>query len=431
MRDLLVAALIFGALPFALARPYVGIYLWAWVGLMNPHRLTYGFAYYYPFAQMTAVATLAGLLFSKEPRRFPWMPATTVWLLFIAWMNFTTLFALGPGAMSEWERTMKIQLMAVVTLLTITSRERLHGLVWVIALSLGFFAAKGGVFVLMTGGEFRVMGPRESFIAENNALALALIMTLPLLRYLHLETKNKLVRWGLLGLMVLTAFSIASSHSRGAFLAASMMALVLWLKAPNKMRGVLVVAAVITTVLSFMPEKWFERMETIQTYQADESAMSRIEIWKFAYELALDRPVIGGGFKTFTEELVLQYAGPDTQKYDPHSIYFQVMAEHGFVGLGLFVMLGILAYRSGSAVIAAARDRPDLRWAHNLASMVQVSMVGFAVGGAFLGLAYFDLYYYLVATMVMTRVVVAKAAVRESAGVPVPAAVQAFSEHRT
>ena len=46
-----------------------------------------------------------------------------------------------------------------------------------------------------------------------------------------------------------------------------------------------------------------------------------------------------------------------------------------------------------------------MHWARNLAAMLQVSIVGYAVGGAFLGLAYFDLYYHLVAMMVIAQVV--------------------------
>jgi hypothetical protein len=44
-----------------------------------------------------------------------------------------------------------------------------------------------------------------------------------------------------------------------------------------------------------------------------------------------------------------------------------------------------------------------------MATMIQVSMIGFASGGAFLSLLYYDVPYYLMAAMVVTGVVVEKA----------------------
>jgi hypothetical protein len=69
-------------------------------------------------------------------------------------------------------------------------------------------------------------------------------------------------------------------------------------------------------------------------------------------------------------------------------------------------MLGVMTYRSASAVIRQVRDVPQMQWAANLAAMTQVSMIGYAVGGAFLGLSYFDLYYHLIAIIVVLRAIV-------------------------
>lgn len=409
MRDLLVAVIVFGSLPFILSRPYVGVLIWSWLAYMNPHRFSYDWAYNYPFSQVVAIAVLAGFVFSREPKRFPWSPVTVVWILFILWMNVSTLFALNPEAAApEWERAMKIQLIAFVTMLVITTRERLYLLVGVIVASLGFFGAKGGLFSIATGGQYLVMGPPASFIAENNTLALALIMTLPLMWYLHLETSNRLVRWGLLGLLALTALSIATSHSRGALLASGAMVVFLWLKSPYKLRMGLLLVALIPAILMFMPEKWFERMETIQTYEEDASAVGRINAWSFAYNVASDRPLTGGGYNVFSPDLFKRYAPNPDDFHDAHSIYFEVLGEHGFVGLGLYLVLGFLALQLGSRIIRITRDRPDLRWAKNQAAMLQASIMGYAVGGAFLGLAYFDLYYHLVGMMVITNVIVTR-----------------------
>ena len=74
------------------------------------------------------------------------------------------------------------------------------------------------------------------------------------------------------------------------------------------------------------------------------------------------------------------------------------------IGLGLFLALGFLAFRSCSWIIKQSKTRERLTWAGDLAAMLQVSLVGYATGGAFLGLAYFDLYYNLIAIMVICSV---------------------------
>ena len=239
MRDILVTLIVCGSLPFILARPWIGILMWSWISYMNPHRLTWGFAYDMPFAAMVAGTTLVGLMFSKDLRQpVPRSGVLLVWILFVLWMTVTTLFALVPdAAWPEWERAMKIQLFALLSLWIMQGRKRMDALIWVIALSLGFFGVKGGLFAIKTAGVYRVYGPDASFIADNNALALALVVALPLMRYLHVTATRRWVKHGLLAAMLLTAGAILASQSRGAFLAACAMGLFLVLKTRQTVLG--------------------------------------------------------------------------------------------------------------------------------------------------------------------------------------------------
>lgn len=409
MRDIIIFLIVVGALPFILRRAYVGVLLWSWLGYMNPHRLSWGFAYDFPFAQLTAIATLIALPFDKSRRGIPVQSVTVVWFLLIVWMNLTTLFAMNPeDAFQEWDRTMKIMLISVVTIVLMQSRERLNALITVIVISLGFYGLKGGLFAVLTGGQYLTWGPPDSFIGDNNSLALALIMILPLMRYLQMQASSKNVKRILAAAMVLTAFAILASRSRGALLAGGSMVFYLWLKGRHKLTFGLILAAILPVIILSMPEKWFERMTTITEYQEDDSAMGRINAWWFAFNLAKDRPLVGGGFDAFTPEAFERYAPDPLDFHDSHSIYFEMLGEHGFVGLGLFLVLGWLALRRGTWITRRARDNPELSWARDLAAMLQVSLISYAVGGAFLGLAYFDLYYHLVAAMVILQRLVAE-----------------------
>jgi probable O-glycosylation ligase (exosortase A-associated) len=400
MRDLALALVVFGLLPFVFKRPFWGVLVLAWLGYMNPHRLCYGFMLSFPVVYVVALATMVGMLISKEAKRMVWSREIVVLVVFILWMGITTTQAMYSHlAVPQYEKVLKIQLITFMTLLLLTSREKVHLFVWVMALSLAFYGVKGGIFTIAKGGEHRVWGPMGTFIGGNNELALALVMTIPLLRYLQLQDKRRLVRLALGGTMFLCAVAAIGSQSRGALLALSAMGFVFWLKGRRKLVFAVLIAGVAAVILSLMPEAWYERMATIETYQEDASAMGRINAWWVAWNVAQAR-LTGGGFEMFKPLTFQLYAPVPDQVHDVHSIYFEVLGEHGFPGLVLFLLLIVMTWMRCRAVMRHARQRPEAHWARDLAAMIQVSLIGYLVGGAFLGRAYFDFLYRLVALAV-------------------------------
>ncbi len=405
MRDLLVLLIVVGSLPLIFMRPYVGVLMWSWLSYMNPHRLTWGFAYDFPFAQLVGLVTLVALIVTKDRKGVPITGLTMTWMLLVLWFNVTTVFSLYPDlAWQEWDRTMKIQLFSIVTIMLMRDPRYIQWLAAVIALSIGFFGVKGGIFSILTGGNYLVWGPQGSFIGDNNAIGLAMVMVTPLMWFMYLQANKRIYKLAMLGIIGLTVIAILTTHSRGALLAISAMFGFLWLKSRHKgWLGVLLLICVPVLIVA-MPPEWKERMHTIKDYKEDGSAMGRINAWGFAFNLAKDRPLTGGGFQTFMPDLFQKYAPEPDRFHDSHSIYFEILGEHGFVGLILFLSVGVIGLRTGGWVIRHARGSPDTQWAADLGAMVQVSMVGYAVGGAFLGLAYFNLYYHLLALMVLLRV---------------------------
>jgi putative inorganic carbon (HCO3(-)) transporter len=186
------------------------------------------------------------------------------------------------------------------------------------------------------------------------------------------------------------------------------MAIFLWIKSRKKVGLGIVLGSLAFAMVTFMPAEWHEKMHSIETYQEDASAMGRVGAWQFAWNLAKNRPIGGGGFDTFQTDAYARYAPTGyTRELDPHSIWFQILAEHGFVGAGLYILLWILAWRTGSNIIKMVGKRPELQWAKDLAAMIQAALVGFWVGGSFLGLAYWDYPYILVVILVLTKGAVA------------------------
>lgn len=410
MRDILITIIILGSLPFILKSPAIGGLMWVWVSVMNPHTQAWGFATHLPFAFIIAIATMLSLVMTREPKSLPLTPVSVLLLLFVGWMNVTAPFALLPEASwVQWNKVMKIMLMSFVIMMVIRTRRDIVRLVWVLVGSIGYYGVKGGIFTIRSGGTERVWGPEDTFIGDNNALALALIITIPLMYYLQQNTDKRWLRHGLSAAMLLSALAALGSYSRGGLLAIAAMGLFMWLKSDRKLVLGALLGAVAPLLLAFMPERWTERMDTINTYQDDVSAMGRLNAWRMAWNLARDR-FLGGGFDVSDAAIFARYAPNPMDVHAAHSIYFQVLGEHGFIGLLIYLALGIATWRTAAVIIHRTRGQPELRWAHGLATMSQASLIGFAVGGAFLSLLYFDMPYYLMAALIATRIIVERQA---------------------
>jgi putative inorganic carbon (hco3(-)) transporter len=411
MRDFAVIIIVLASLPFILVRPHFGILMWFWLSLMNPHRLGWGYAEQFRLSLLVGGVTLVAWLVSKEPKRPPNLPIVYALIAFTIWLGISTIFAIHPEvAEPKWEEVTKILLMTIVTCCMMQSRERIQTLMWIIVISIGFYGVRGGIFTVTTGGNFRVWGPPGSFIADNNELGLAMIMLLPLINYLRSTTANRWVQRGLLATMGLTIIAILGTYSRGALIALSVTLGVFWWKSPQKVLTAIFAATVLGGALMFAPPAWFERMASIGDYQQDASAQGRFEAWSFSYHLALDHPIFGGGMNIYQDPVEFAKYNPTAETNRAiHSVYFQILCDAGFVALGLYLLLIVLSFRTASGIIKLTRDRPDLRWAQNLAAMIQVSILGYTLAGAFLSLGYFDLFYALVAVLAVTRKVVAQA----------------------
>lgn len=403
MRDILLTLIVFGFIPFIIIKPYVGVLVWTWLGFMSPHGLTYGFALEMPYSKIIGVVTILAFLMYKDKV----LPKSSIllwmFLLYVFWSTVTTLFAIYPEeAMAQWGEFMKIIAMMLITIFMTNNKERLHALLGVVVFCIGFYGVKGGLFTIKTMGSLTVWGPLLSFMTDNNAMGLALVMTLPLMWYLHGHVQNRWLKSFILLSMALTALAILGTQSRGAALALASMSMFLVMKSKAKFKAAIAVVLLAPLLYTFMPQSWHDRMDTIKNYEQDESAMMRINAWEYTINMANDHPITGGGYDAYTEELFSVYSErPNIEWTGPHSIYFETLGDHGWIGLTIFLLMGLALYRSMSYVMKHANKYEDMHWARDLAGMIQVSTVGYAVAGAFLELAKFDLYYMLITLAVV------------------------------
>lgn len=404
LRDFLLFASLAFIVVMTPRRPFIGAIGWVLFGIMNPHRLTWGAAYSFPFAQVIALTTLLGLLLNLKKYKLKGGAAAIVLVIFFCWACVTTVFAFHFSESVEYlGRVLKIYVMTFVLLMLTTSRAEVIQLVGALAISLGFYGAKGGLFVVATGGSYMVNGPPDSMMDGNNSLGVGLVMVIPLMYFLFQQLSNKWLRRTILASMVLCVISVLGAYSRGAMLAISTMGTLLWIRGKNKLiilLGVIVFAAV---AIPAMPSRWVAKMDTLQGYKGDESAMFRLYTWETAYNIGKDRFPLSGGFEWQGREISAKYSPLPTLVLVPHSIYFQVIGDHGFIGLAIYLVFWICVWRQCGWLRKHGRLKPERQWALQLGSMVQVSLAGYAVGGAFLDLAYWDLPYYLWASVAAAK----------------------------
>ena len=417
MRGLFFFMVFISSLPLIFVSPFNGVLIWYIFSLGNFHTLIWGG----PFANLNyayiiAILTCLAWAFSRsEKKQVPITPLVIATMLFAIWMTITSCFALAPDSLvwSKWLETEKILFMCLVGYALTTTRDRLNQLIWAVVLALGVWGVKGTIMSLLHGGSM-IHGPDQGRNADNNHFAVCLILIIPLLLYRWQLAANRRLRWGLMAMTGLVTLAIAFTYSRGGLLGLCAAGTLFWLRSRAKLPAVLVALAIGLCIYAFAPKAWFNRMETIETYQEDASANARLNIWAASLRIAANHPITGGGFNvTFWPNAVNPLlVGTSIPKLRlpiaTHSSYFEVLSEHGYIGVMLFLAIGICSWSNCSWLIRHARERPDLAWASLLGRMGQAALVGYWVAGAFASLAYLDEYWGIVFIFDAARRIVAR-----------------------
>jgi putative inorganic carbon (HCO3(-)) transporter len=413
LRGIILLLWFLPSIPICFVRPFYGVVVWTIVAFTSLQWYTWGAANLIPWALVVAVPTILGFaVFGRGIGHIASRESTLLLLLWI-WFGVTTVVSINTPAFHEnYEDALyhitlvsKILLMTFVTIGIVDSFARLRSLVIVIASCFGFFVLKALPFMILSGGENRIYGPERSMIGDNNDFGLALNMTLPFFFFLaQSETKPWLKRlFG--GLFLITIPAIFFTYSRGALL--GLVAVLGLMILQTKHRLLLIPLVLVGMVLAvlFAPERWKERMDPTKENVIDNSAASRINSWTYSWNLATDYPIAGGGFGAFTPSLFQKYAPNPKDVHGPHSVYFGILAEHGFVGLFLYLTLIVSCFLSTAKIVKWAHMHGD-EVAANYANMFRFSLVGFLTSGLFLGRAYFDYYYTIIACIVVLKNVV-------------------------
>ncbi|MEL6790312.1 MAG: putative O-glycosylation ligase, exosortase A system-associated [Pseudomonadota bacterium] len=397
MKDLFLLAFVSGCLVVSLRYPFAGVITWAWFTIMTPHQMAYG-TFGVPLNLLIAGVTLFAVVYSREAQRFQADPITVLMLVFLLWQTVAQHLSLLPEVSGEYySRLSKTLIFTLLCAQMVTDKLRFHAITWILAGGIGFFAVKGALFTLVTLGQYRVQGLENTVLEDNNHFGIAVATMIPLLAFMRQQTRSVMIRHGLALTIGLSVIAVLGTHSRGALVALVVFGLVLWWKSRHKLSLLALGLVLLVPAISFMPDKWLDRMQTIGSASEDASFRGRLDAWEINWRLAVDHPVTGVGLRNAYDKEIAALSAPDKAEAAKaaHSIYFEILGGSGFIGLALFLSLFAAAFLTARSIEFSRAPIPD--WHRQFAHYAQISLLIFAVGGASTSMEMWDGYLLIIA----------------------------------
>lgn len=401
MRDLAIIGILAALLLAAFRQPWLGVLALAVVAYMQPPIYASGFMRSFPAYPILAMGVAITVLVRRDWQWPPYDWRLVALLLLWCYFLFTTGFAAvyPPAAWWKFWEVSTFLAPLVLTLVLINSREKLFYLLVTIATCIALVTVKGGLWAVTTGFGNAVFGPPTGQYYDNNLFAVLMVMNIPLLVLWLRETRNETLRYGLMVTIALSAAAVLGTWSRGGLLALGVTMLLLLWNSQRKFLALLFLLVIAGLTVFYLPEDWFARMQSITTYEQDQSAMGRLELWKIGLDQALQHPLTGVGFDGW----LITAVRPGASRMNWHSAYVAIMAEHGLLAFAIWCSLLIGTIVSLTRLAWLSRRSPALAWVGNYSLMLRASVIGYMVGALFLELAYWEILYQLLAITVQLR----------------------------
>ncbi|HXD74773.1 MAG TPA: O-antigen ligase family protein [Vicinamibacterales bacterium] len=397
-------------------------------------------------AEICALLGIGPMLLHRLARRMPTFritPETTGLLLLGVAIIGTAPFSIWPGGAIEvfTDNYLKIMIVFVLMMNTLTTTKRLERLTWLILLCIGYIAflsvsnyARG--VNLVEGG--RLAGPVSGIFGNPNDLALNMVTFMPLAMVVAMSPRNSMTKRGTAALIAaMMLATIVFTKSRGGMLGAvtAIAALSLMGGAVRRGFGTMTVIAVLVAV-PFMPSSFWDRMSSIVDEQQDAkeftgSREARQNVMGDAVEIFIDNPITGVGAGQFKN-----YNPPERKEkwLETHNVLLQVATETGIVGLLAFCFLVMRAFTAAFRTRKTVRDRSwlsmmtrsnredDARSLGEHTLGMTAGLAGWFVCALFASVAYNWTFYYVLALLVAARELTF-----DSARVAVPAKLKKIS----
>jgi probable O-glycosylation ligase (exosortase A-associated) len=396
LRELALIGIVAVICATAILRPKYGIFGYLWYGLMRPDVLAwieddrniYGFL----ILLATAIGSLTQLHNLSALFRSTWSRLVIFLQIPIA---LSVIFAYRLElAWPRYSFFIKMILGLLLVPLLIRTVQDLKVLTLLVAGSLGFIGLKYGVFGVVHGGVELASG-YGPVLADNNFVALALAMACPICWFARGLTDSKWIKLMLLAMAGGCIPGVIMTNSRGGALSLGVGMLLIFLRSRNKLVPVLLIAVCLAGSVYLVQEMFVSRMSTLQDYEDEASAASRLWHLKAALRMSLDYPIFGVGFGGINYAVLsTRYDSMVDGAHVAHNSYAQMLVDSGPIAFLLYVsaLFGSILFLGRSAK-SLKTTHPELE---PLPRALQSGLIVFAFGSTFYSCQRIDLPYLLI-----------------------------------
>jgi len=301
-------------------------------------------------------------------------------------------------------------LLFLVIINIINTEEKLNIFIWVMVISYATLA-----FVQRYHGWTR---PYSWW--DHNDWALGLVSIVPIALFLIFSGKRIWNKLEAIPYALIIIFMCLGTLSRGGFIGLAAVFFLSLIKKPVKgprLIGILVLASIAIFLFNRLNVKYAERYETIQDYPGQRTAQQRLTTWGVGLKMLYANPVFGVGTGMFTSKF-LEYATEEELERvggisNPHSMYVQIAAENGFLGIGAFLLMVIFTFRDMLRLwLISIRDKDKVMVCH-MGMAVGIGLIGYLASGIFLNAGYRSDPYLLMALVISAKEIATKKAIEE------------------
>ncbi|PIX16121.1 hypothetical protein CO110_10300 [Candidatus Desantisbacteria bacterium CG_4_9_14_3_um_filter_40_11] len=386
--------------------PFIGVVGTVLVYFFLPGGAWYmaGSEWMHPILVFMVLTTICWLLKMLTTRNMSISCPSQVWILILMLLSMiSSSFFAGYPAVS-WKLNndfFNLMLIFFIFVNLINSPNRLNLVFWIIALCCGYLSLQGCRSFFMTGYD-RLENIGEAQLKGSNELSSALAMVIPFLFYKFFSKKKWEKIFALLIFPIMFCIVIASS--RGASLQVALMIILILFKTKLSSRVWIFMGITVLIVLSFAPAQYWERMKTLKNCQSEESAFSRIELYKAGWSMWKDYPILGVGPGNFRYICKQYYQGPGSKARVSHNTYFQLLSETGIIGFLLYMLFIFLILKDLRFVRQRyALVEVDGIQIKNIALALEISLYGFLLYWMFGDRVYYVLPYFFYALSVALK----------------------------
>ncbi|MFT3976784.1 MAG: putative O-glycosylation ligase, exosortase A system-associated [Sphingomonas bacterium] len=421
MRDLAFIGFLFALFGMGFRRPFLFVLAYVYIDIVSPQRLTYLLLNSVPISLIAVGLAVGGWLVFDDKRDSRFAPRQALILILMLYCGITTRNADFPTeALDKWDWVWKALAFAAFLPLTLRTRLRIESLLLFMTLSAGSIIIVGGIKTLASGGgygELNLMVANNYGLYEGSIISAVSICIVPVIlwlaRYGTLFGTDWRVKTFAYGLVFACLLIPVGTSARTGLMCIGLLALLTLrdVKRRTIYIGALALAGVAVT--PFLPSAFSERMSTIRTYKADESASTRIAVWKWTWEYAKTHP-FGGGFNAYIQNrirydtIAVKGSGASTtverslttdKSRAYHSSYFEMLGEQGYPGLALWLAINVIGLIRMEMLRRRYREG-ELAWGGALAGALQHAHLIYLLGGAFVGIAFQPFIYMLIGAQI-------------------------------